>query len=120
MWAGTVKVSSTQMEESRHCQKDKAHRGDNGMRGNIGFSAEGNDCGKINKYGIIQQAVNSIRKVVPYQKKQVAGKNGKKYIKMKFVAFAPFIFGKHAHPNQDIGNSSQDGKKYGKKARVEE
>ncbi|MCH8312229.1 MAG: hypothetical protein IID17_04515 [Nitrospinae bacterium] len=120
MGVGTVDVSLTQMEESRHGQKDKAHRSDNGMRRNIGSSAEGNDCGKINKYEIIQPAVNSIRKVVPYQKKQVAGKNGKKSIKMKFVAFAPFIFGKHAHPNHDIRNSGQDGKKYGKKTWVEE
>ena len=73
MGAGAVEVASTQMEESRHCQKDKAHRGNNGMRRNIGFSAEGNDCGNINKYGIIQQAVSSISKVVPYQKKQGAG-----------------------------------------------
>jgi len=120
MGAGTVDVSSTQMEESRHGQKDKAHRGDNGMRRNIGSSAEGNDYGKINKYEIIQQAVISIRKMVPYQKKQVTGKNGKKYKKMVFVAFAPFIFGKHAHPNHDIHNSGQDGKKYGKKTRIEE
>jgi len=90
------------------------------MRLDISLSAEGNDGGKVNKYQIIQQAVNSIRKMVPYQKKQGAGKNGKKYIKMKFVTFAPSILGKHAHPNNDIHNSGQDGKKYGKKARVEE
>jgi len=88
------------------------------MRRDFYFSAEGNDCGKINKYGIIQQAVFPIHKVVPCQEKQVAGQNGKKYIKMKFIALPPFIFGKHAHPDHDINNSGQNSKKYGKKAWV--
>lgn len=75
------------------------------MRRDLDSSAEGNDYGKIKKNGIIEQAVLPILKVVPCQKIQVAGKYGKKYIKMKFIAFSPLIFGKHAHPNHDI----QDG-----------
>lgn len=113
-------TSSTQMEKTHHRQKDKAHGGDDGMRCNLDSSAEGNDYGKIKKNGIIEQAVLPIFKVVPCQKKQVTCKNGNKNIKMKFIAFSPLVFGKHAHPDHDIPYGDQDGKKYGEEARVEE
>jgi hypothetical protein len=113
-------TSSTQMEKTRQRQKDKAHRGDDGMCRDLDSAAEGNDYDKIKKNGVIVQAVLPILKVVPCQKIQVAGEYGKKYIKMKFIAFSPLVFGKHAHPNHDIPYGGQDGKKYSEKAGIEE
>lgn len=113
-------LSSAYLEKGHHRQKNKTHRGNDGMRCHIGTAAERNDHCKIKEHSIIKQEVFSIHKVVPCQEIQIADKNEKKYIQVEFVAFAPFIFGEHAHPNHHICNGSQDGKKYSEKAWIEE
>ena len=107
------------MEKTRHRQKDKANGRDDCMCGDLDFSAERNDHGQIDENGIIKQAVLSRFKIVPCQKKQVAGKNGKKHIKMELIAFTSVVFRKHTHPNHNIHYSGQDGNKYSKETGVE-
>ena len=100
------------MKKSHHGQKDKTHRGYDRMRRDTGSSAEGNDDDKVKEHGVIKKEIFTVFEMVPYQKTQVTGKDGKKYIKVKFIAFAPSIFREHTHPNHYIPYGGQDGNKY--------
>lgn len=85
----------------------------------IGFSAEGNDAGKVNENEKIKQAVFAERKVIPSQKISVYQENRKKYVAVKFIPLSSFVRRKHADPDHHIGNGDQDGEKNGKKAWIE-
>ncbi len=108
------------MENAYEGKQYQPHRRNNCVGGHIGFSAEGNDQSKVNKYKIIYQAVTILIKVVPPKKAQITNKNGIKYVSVKIVPLLSHILWEHADPHHDIADRHQERTEYEKETWIEE